>query len=110
MSDNRDLLMQFAQLGWKYIHGKVRSRAYEQQLTTKLDVMYKSRLITSNVHEIGMNAAARFDDEQMLNHPSGRFIIARLQKYGKIIKKQAGTVDNICEREVQAEKQKEKEQ
>lgn len=54
----------------------------------------------SDVHEIGVNAAGRFNDEEMLNHPSGRFIISRLEKYGKIIKKQAGTIDNICEREV----------
>lgn len=33
-----------------------------------------------------------------------------LSKYGKTVIKQAGSLDDVCEREVQAEKQKEKEQ
>lgn len=96
--DNHDLMMQFAELGWKYIHSKVKKSAFEQELTTDLEVMYSKPLFFSTVSELGRESARRRGE--LADHPSGVFIIKILDKYGKTVKKQAGTLDDVCEREV----------
>ena len=100
--DNHDLLLQFAELGWRYIHSKIHNHALEQELTTDLEVMYSKPIFFATVTELGRKAVRA--KGQLADHPSGKHICGILEKYGKTVRKQAGTLDDVCEREVEAEK------
>lgn len=90
--------MQFAELGWKYIYSKINNHALEQELTTDLEVMYSKPIFFATVSELGRKAAKTRGE--LADHSSGKFICNILEKYGKEVRKQAGTLDDVCEREV----------
>lgn len=47
--------MQFASLGWKFIHSKVKNSAFQQEMTTELNAMYERPLEYNTISVLNRN-------------------------------------------------------
>ena len=56
--------------------------------------MYSKPLNFEFISTLGYNAAK--SKGLLADHPSGKFILQVLDKYGKTVRKQAGTLDDVC--------------
>ena len=97
--ENENLLLQYANLGWKHAYSKIHNKAHEQDIFTKLKEMYESPLLTKMVSELNEENKNK-KEESIINSETGKHICKILNLYGKNVPKQAGALDDVCEREV----------
>lgn len=107
IKENENILLQYANLGWKHAHSNAMARPHTENIFTELEEMYEGVLETKYVSELNLINSKR-KDEAVRKTETGIHICKTLAHYGKSVAKQAGTLDDICEREVETEKEQEK--
>ncbi len=97
---NERLLIQYASLGWDFIKSQVNKDIFVKKIPSELEKMYEHGLARTTVAKLNAGIVEDLNgiSEGYAKHPSGKVIIAKLNKYGAKVYRQATTLDDVCER------------
>ncbi len=70
------------------------------KIKSELHEMYEHQLENTTVANLNEGIAKKLEEEkaEYTDNPSGKIIMDKLNLYGRYVKKQANTLDDVCER------------